>query len=97
MLITHKSTFSASNVIVDTNSIASNCNSIEFDNYGDVDCKIYINDNVHTGSYIYLPAGRSKSLGGNIESYVTDVYDIVFVGDAAKGLNVIKEFYQIIT
>lgn len=100
MLITHKSTYAASNVIVDTNSVASACNTITFDNYGDDDCKVYINDtaHAHTGAFMMIKAGKSIDLGGSIDSLVNDVFDFVFMNAvASKGVNIIKETYQLLT
>lgn len=101
MLATKRSVFSALNIAVDTESIASNCNSITFDNEGNCDCQIYINDteHAHTGGHIFLGAGKSIDLGGRDDSVILDVFDIVFtsVDDQVQLVNVITETFQILT
>jgi hypothetical protein len=100
MFVTHRSTYSFGNVIGNTNDIASDCNTITFDNFGDDDCQIFVNDlaHEHTGDFLLLKAGKSIDLGGNVDSVVKDKFDIVFVGlSANSGVNIIKETYQLLT
>jgi len=100
MKITHKITYAPDNIYNDTNSIASNCNTIVFDNYGEVDCEVYVNDTLHghLGYRFYLKAGVSLRLGGLRDCICQDIFDIAFSGAGlGKGVNVIRETYQLLT
>jgi len=100
MLITHRSTYAASSIIVSTNSIASACNTITLDNFGDDDVKVYINDtaHAHAGTYLYLKAGNSKDIGGSMDAYVNDIFDLVFMGVGNNpGVNILKETFLLLS
>jgi len=100
MKITHKTTYTPENYYVDTNGITSNCNTIIFDNYGEDDAEVFINDtnNTLSGWRFYLKAGVAIRLGGLKDSICQDTFNIRFLGaGAAKGINVIRETFEILT
>ncbi len=95
MLITHKSSYTCINVVIDTSGIVSNCNSICFDNAGNVDAKIHIN--FPTGGYILLKSGKSIDLGQRIETIIMDVFKIEFpIVSSGQCVNVTRETFQIL-
>jgi len=101
MKVTHKSTKTFTNVIIDTDHILSNVNTIIFDNAGTDDCKIFVNDTDHShdGDYFYLQAGKAVTFGNMIDCVDQDFYDIVFLAaaGATKRINIIRETFQLLT
>jgi hypothetical protein len=99
MNITHRIKYAFGHVDADTNSIASDCDAMTFDNYGSQDVNIYSNDigHIHGTDYIILKPGKSITLGNNPSAILLDIYDIVFSGSGLKGCNLMKETYQILS
>lgn len=92
--ISKKSTHVPTHIIVDAAELTSNCNTISFENYGNTAAKIYTNANP---DYNYLTPGMTKIFGGLPDVLVQDTFDIVFdVGAASKGINIMKEYINII-
>jgi uncharacterized protein (DUF1697 family) len=94
MLITHKSTYTCVNVAINTAGIASNCNSITFDNAGDADAKIFM-----ASGNVILKAGKSIDLGQRVETIIMDTFSVEFIpaAGAVQLVNIIRETFQILT
>lgn len=93
-IITQQLKHTPTHITDHTNSIASECHAILFDNYGEQGAKIYINDtnHLHTGQYLYLPPGGHITLGNNENFLIKDVFDVVFTGSGSKAMNILKQF-----
>ena len=104
MLVTNRSTYQVNGVTQNQDGVATDCNSLTLDNYGEDDVKIYFNntDPEHPEEipYMLLKAGKSIDLGGSIDSIIIDTLDFVFlfnVPQGAQGVNIIKETYLLLS
>ena len=101
MQITHKVSFDPRHVYDDTNDIETNCTTITFENYGETDCDVFFADTDHAhldGSGLRIPAGTSITLGGRLDSILTDLLDLAFTRlDLVRGVNIIRETYSMLT
>lgn len=101
MKITHRASYDFQSIYGDENSISSNCNTLTFENCGEDNVEIYVNDTTHshTGWHLFLQTGSSITIGGHRDCIIQDSYDFVFAGiiPTKQNVNIIRETFSILT
>jgi hypothetical protein len=91
--ITHELTHDALHITGNQTNLESNCHAIMFDNVGEVDAEIFIN-NSSGQSKIFLPAGGHITLGNNAEFIVKDKFNVQFTATGVRRMNIVKQIIQ---
>ena len=85
----------------DTIDIKSDCQTIMFENIGETDCNVYIDDITHehiSKNTLRVLSGHALTLGNMADSIIQHVFDVVFDNiDTYKALQVVRESFALLT